>query len=86
MASLGSVVSTAITGEAAPVFVGVQKEVAKQLASLPDSTTELRGEVARLEALLNKVLAAQEAAPTVETVQEVPEDKPVVKTTTKATK
>ena len=66
MASIGSVVSTAITGGSAPVFEGVAKEVQKAVkasASKTDNKVEsLENTVQELTALVTKLLAEKEEA------------------------
>ena len=63
MASIGSVVSTAVTGGKAPVFEGVAKEVqraVKASSTKTDSKVEaLEKEVADLKALITKSLGGK---------------------------
>ena len=58
MASIGSVVSTAVTGGKAPVFEGVAKEVQKAVKSSSTKTDNkveaLEKEIADLKALITK--------------------------------
>lgn len=60
MASIGSVVSTAVTGGKAPVFEGVAKEVQKAVKSSGAKTDNkveaLEKEIADLKALITKSL------------------------------
>ena len=63
MASIGSVVSTAVTGGEAPVFEGVAKEVQKAVkasSTKTDSKVEaLEKEIADLKALITKSLGGK---------------------------
>ena len=63
MASIGSVVSTAVTGGKAPVFEGVAKEVQKAVkasGAKTDSKVEaLEKEIADLKALITKSLGGK---------------------------
>ena len=70
MASIGSVVSTAVTGDKAPVFEGVVREVqeaVKSSGAKTDNKVEaLEKEIADLKALITKSLgekAGVEATP-----------------------
>lgn len=66
MASIGSVVSTAVTGGKAPVFEGVAKEVQKAVKSSGAKTDNkveaLEKEIADLKDLITKTLGAKAAA------------------------
>ena len=63
MASIGSVVSTAVTGGKAPVFEGVAKEVQKAVkasSTKTDSKVEaLEKEIADLKELITKSLGGK---------------------------
>ena len=66
MASIGTVQSPAIPGEAAPVFMAAerQKVVAEVSKAVQASKTQLSAEVAELKALVAKLVAAsKEDAP-----------------------
>lgn len=60
MASIGTVQSPALTGEAAPVFMAAerQKVVAEVSKAVQASKTQLSAEVAELKALVAKLVAA----------------------------
>lgn len=63
MASIGSVVSTAVTGGKAPVFEGVAKEVQKAVKATSTKTDNkveaLEKEIADLKALITKSLGGK---------------------------
>lgn len=67
MASIGSVVSTAVTGGKAPVFEGVAKEVqeaVKASSTKTDNKVEtLEKEIADLKALITKSFGEKADAP-----------------------
>ena len=71
MASIGSVVSTAVTGGKAPVFEGVAKEVHKAVKASSTKTDNkveaLEKEIADLKALITKSLGDK-----AEVVEETP--------------
>lgn len=71
MASIGSVVSTAVTGGKAPVFEGVAKEVQKAVKATSTKTDNkveaLEKEIADLKELITKSLGGK-----AEVVEETP--------------
>lgn len=83
MASLGEVVSTALTGGDAPVFQGVteDKKVAKQITSTGNAVDAVSAKVDKLEALLTTFLEAQK--PVSEDKTEAVSEAPKAKATTK---
>ena len=79
MASIGSVVSTAVTGGKAPVFEGVAKEVHKAVKASSTKTDNkvesLETTVQELTVLVTKLLA-EKGGEEVEVPDEVQEDTP----------
>lgn len=67
MASIGSVVSTAVTGGKAPVFEGVAKEVQKAVKATSTKTDNkveaLEKEIADLKELITKSLGGKADVP-----------------------
>lgn len=67
MASIGSVVSTAVTGGKAPVFKGVAKEVQKAVKATSTKTDNkveaLEKEIADLKELITKSFGEKADAP-----------------------
>lgn len=73
MASLGKVVSTALTGEDAPVFQGAPKEVkalAKQAGETSAGVAEVNAKVDALTEAFTKFLETQTAKATPEVAEE----------------
>lgn len=87
MASLGKVVSTALTGEDAPVFQGAPKEVkalAKQASETTAGVAEVNAKVDALTDAFTKFLETQTAKSTPEEAEKETEKAPAKSTKAKA--
>lgn len=87
MASLGKVVSTALTGEDAPVFQGAPKEVkalAKQAGETSAGVEAVNAKVDALTEAFTKFLETQTAKSTPEATEKAPAKSTKAKADTKA--